>query len=602
MEHRNTYGKSIELVDTMIRRRVNIACLQETKWVGEKSREIGSTGFKLWYTGIDRKCNGVGIVVDNDYKDKVVEVKRMGDRLILVKLIIGDEKINILSAYAPQVGLSENIKHKFWDDMDGFMQSIPLDEKVFIGGDLNGHVGVSNDGFERVHGGFGYGNRNEEGESILEFSSAYDLVLANTSFRKRESHIITFSSGHNKSQIDFLLTRKIDRKLCRDCKVIPGEALTTQHKLVVLDIKLTQRKNMNKRVSEPTIKWWNLKHSKQVEFREKLLKENVWNLDLDANTLWLEISSCIRRVGSNILGISKGLGPPKKETWWWNEDVQRAIKTKRDMYRKIPKCQDEDAYNQYREARKQAKKVVSQAKTNFMEDLYTKLGNRDGEKYIYRLAKLRDKKKQDLSHVRCIKDENQNVLTREEDIKERWRSYFDSLFNDGQVDTIIDENPHQERNVDYTCNIRIVEVKEALKRMKIGKACGPDEIPIKVWKCLGEIGLTWLTKLFNKILKSKRMPMDWRRSTLVPIFKNKGDIQSCSNYWGIKLMSHTMKLWERIIDNRLRRETTISENQFGFMPGRSTMEAIFLVRRLLEKYREKKKRSSYGIRRFRKSI
>ncbi|KAK9148674.1 hypothetical protein Scep_007431 [Stephania cephalantha] len=54
-------------------------------------------------------------------------------------------------------------------------------------------------------------------------------------------------------------------------------------------------------------------------------------------------------------------------------------------------------------------------------------------------------------------------------------------------------------------------------------------------------------------------------------------------------MSHTIKLWERIIDNRLRRETTISENQFGFMPGRSTMEAIFLVRRLLEKYREKKK-------------
>ncbi|KAK9112514.1 hypothetical protein Scep_020033 [Stephania cephalantha] len=228
----------------------------------------------------------------------------MGDRLILVKLIIGDEKINILSAYAPQVGLSESIKRKFWDDMDGFMQSIPLDENVFIGGDLNGHVGASNDRFERVHGGFGYGNRNEEGESILEFASAYDLLLA------KESHIITFSSGHNKSQIDFLLTRKIDRKICRDRKVILCEALTTQHKLVVLDVKLTRRHNINKRVSDPRIKWWNLKHSKQVEFREKLLKENIWNLDLDSNTMWLEVSSCIRRVRANVLGISKGLGPP----------------------------------------------------------------------------------------------------------------------------------------------------------------------------------------------------------------------------------------------------------------------------------------------------
>ena len=76
---------------------------------------------------------------------------------------------------------------------------------------------------------------------------------------------------------------------------------------------------------------------------------------------------------------------------------------------------------------------------------------------------------------------------------------------------------------------------------------------------------------------------------MVPIDKNKGDIQNCTNYRGIKLMSHTIKLWERVIEHRLRCETRVSENQFGFMPGRSTIEAIFLLRRLMEKYREKKK-------------
>jgi Reverse transcriptase (RNA-dependent DNA polymerase) len=84
------------------------------------------------------------------------------------------------------------------------------------------------------------------------------------------------------------------------------------------------------------------------------------------------------------------------------------------------------------------------------------------------------------------------------------------------------------------------------------------------------------------------MPDEWRRSILVPIFKNKGDIQSCTNYRGIKLMSHTMKLWERVIKHRLRKLTTVSKNQFGFMPGRSTMEAIFLIRQLMERYREQK--------------
>ena len=54
-------------------------------------------------------------------------------------------------------------------------------------------------------------------------------------------------------------------------------------------------------------------------------------------------------------------------------------------------------------------------------------------------------------------------------------------------------------------------------------------------------------------------------------------------------MSHTMKLWERIIENRIRAEILVSNNQFGFMPRRSTMEAIYLLRRLMERYRKKKK-------------
>ena len=54
------------------------------------------------------------------------------------------------------------------------------------------------------------------------------------------------------------------------------------------------------------------------------------------------------------------------------------------------------------------------------------------------------------------------------------------------------------------------------------------------------------------------------------IFKNKGDVQSCTNYRGIKLMSHTMNLWERVIEHRLR-VTSVAQNQFGFMPGRLTM-------------------------------
>ena len=84
------------------------------------------------------------------------------------------------------------------------------------------------------------------------------------------------------------------------------------------------------------------------------------------------------------------------------------------------------------------------------------------------------------------------------------------------------------------------------------------------------------------------MPREWRFSTVIPLYKNKGDIQDCNNYRGIKLLSHTMKLWERVIEKRLWKNISISEKQFGFMPSRSTTEAIYLFRRLMGLYRNRK--------------
>ncbi|KAG2596598.1 hypothetical protein PVAP13_5KG171307, partial [Panicum virgatum] len=156
-------GKLRELVDVAIRRRVNILCVQETKWKGQKAKEVEDTGFKLWYTGATPGRNGVGILIDRSLKDGVVEVRRQDDRIILIWLVVGDSVLNVIGAYAPQVGLSESTKMQFWEDLDSMVSTVPTSEKLFIGGDLNGHVSATNVGFERVHGGFGYGSRSQEG-------------------------------------------------------------------------------------------------------------------------------------------------------------------------------------------------------------------------------------------------------------------------------------------------------------------------------------------------------------------------------------------------------------------------------------------------------
>ena len=70
---------------------------------------------------------------------------------------------------------------------------------------------------------------------------AYDLIVANNFFRKRDEHLITFKSGPNMSKIDFSLVKRIDRLTCKDCKVIPGESITSQHRLLVLDMAMKKQ-------------------------------------------------------------------------------------------------------------------------------------------------------------------------------------------------------------------------------------------------------------------------------------------------------------------------------------------------------------------------
>jgi hypothetical protein len=143
-------------------------------------------------------------------------------------------------------------KRQFWEQLDALVSSVPISEKLIIGRDLNGYVGSTRVGFDGVHEGFRYGSRNQEREGILNFALAYDLFVTNTLFRKRVSHLVTFSSGQHCSQINFILARREDRQACLDYKVIPGECVVPQHKLVVADFRL--RFQWSKRVQTPRTK------------------------------------------------------------------------------------------------------------------------------------------------------------------------------------------------------------------------------------------------------------------------------------------------------------------------------------------------------------
>ncbi|KAG5598931.1 hypothetical protein H5410_030301 [Solanum commersonii] len=95
----------------IFKRKINITCIQEAKWVGTKDWD--KDGLKLWYSKGSRDRNGVDILVDVELREQLVEVRKISDRVMMVKLVIRVLTLNIISAYAPQVGLDKEVKKRF---------------------------------------------------------------------------------------------------------------------------------------------------------------------------------------------------------------------------------------------------------------------------------------------------------------------------------------------------------------------------------------------------------------------------------------------------------------------------------------------------------
>lgn len=599
-------GKRYELADMLQRRRIDICCVQETRWAGRDAYPLAH-GYKLYYSGITTRSAGVGVVLSEALSRRVMAVDRPSDRVIRVKLDLQCGTVSVISAYCPQKRHLATEKDAFYDLLETTVRKSEPGEHVFVLGDFNGHIGQRVEGEERHIGRHCIGSRNHEGTRAVEFAKGNDLAIVNSFFQKREGQLITYRSANSQSQVDFIMCSRDTLKQVRDCKVLPGESVAPQHKPVVCRLVM-RAPNGRDRKGPKRIQWFRLKED---NYRAAFVRSVTNKLGGEYPVEWGTVAGAIRTAAREALGVSSGRCKAGKETWWWTPEVQAAIKAKQVAKKRWDARLARDR-QELRDANRAAKRTIAEAKRAAYASLYANLSTSDSgtHKSVYRLATQRHRARRDVQHVRRMRlpavgpAQQGAVAASDTESLERWAQYFTGLSahpgGDGPANRQVHPSspmpnpcpasPGSSTGADLGGSVATIgssEVRRALKKSKKGKATGPDEIPTEVWSCLGEPGIRFLTVLFGRILEGAPMPDEWRRSTTVPIFKGRGDVQNCDNYRGIRLMSQTMKLYERVLECRLRKlATDIGDQQFGFMPGRSTTDAIFAVRRVCEKYLE----------------
>ncbi|XP_061692833.1 uncharacterized protein LOC133509626 [Syngnathoides biaculeatus] len=295
-------------------------------------------------------------------------------------------------------------------------------ERVVIGADCNGHIGKGNKGDEEVMAKYAIQERNFEGQMVVDFAKTMDMAVVNIYFQKWEEQIVTYKSGGRSTQVDYILCRRCSLKEITDCKVVVGESVARQRRMVVCSMTLVVGRKIKKTKVEEKTMWWKLGKKMLCGLSERGETSFRWTTEAPGR---LDDEN---QGDQRVLGVSSGR-KGEKETWWWNPKIQEVIKGKR-LAKKWDTEKTEESRKEYIEMRRRIKVEVAKAKQEAYDDMYTSLDMKEGEKDLYRLPRKRDRDGKDVQQVRVIKDIDGNVLTGASSVLNRWREYFEKLMNE----------------------------------------------------------------------------------------------------------------------------------------------------------------------------
>ena len=589
----------------LARYNIDIAALSETRFAGEGQLCEKGAGYTFFWSGRaeeERREAGVGFAVKTSLVGKLEGLpKGVNDRLMTLKLPLshGKKHATFVSAYAPTVTNPDDVKDRFYEDLNAVIEAVPKSDKLFILGDFNARVGSDSVTWDGVIGKYGIGRYNSNGSLLLRTCAEHELLITNTIFQLPTRNRTTWMHPRSKHWhlIDYVIVRKRDRQDIRVTKSMCGADCWTDHRLIVSKVNLRiqpktrpQGRKAAKRININGLKINSTRTSFVDTLEERLDATSLDHQHVETN--WALLQQVVHETAVEILGPST-----RKHKDWFDEnnmEIKQLLDEKHRLHQAFlsdpGSTSKKTVLNNARSLLQQKLRKMQDSWLNDKaEEIQRYADNHDLRNFYASLREVYGPTPSGSSPL--LATDGTTLISDKEKILERWAEHFNGVLNRTSSinDEAIDRLPQVPVNMSLEDPPTLQETEKAIDQLSCGKAPGSDSIPAEIYKQGGGVLTEKLHMLFKCMWEQETIPQDFKDASIIHLYKRKGNRQCCDNHRGISLMSIAGKILARILLNRLTdhlNQGLLPESQCGFRKDRGTTDMVFAARQLQEKCQE----------------
>ena len=536
----------------------------------------------------------MGILIANNlYRNiKVIEDATHEDHeIIWIKINTSTRPTYIGAYYGPQEKIEKEIVNREYQEISTTILHLADDGEVLLAGDFNAKLQINTPKVKQ--------DQSRNGDLLQTLIDSNNLQVPSIATENADWTRINRNKATERAVLDYIITTPALESRIQELKIDNEGHLTlkgkkqSDHNTITLTLQLRTHKT-KKQITKRWAPGNKLAWEAYNEDMNKLSPRGKENYSEFEKTI---IDSLTKNIGTITI---RGSGR-KKETQETREIRNRKKRAKKDLEtaKQIQSPDIKAKTKAFKQAQNELKthilKNLTDETTYKMNKLIEEGGNKSSN--FWKTRKRLLKNEDDLE--KYTQDEEGNEIKDPQAIKDHVANYYEQLFrareptkgyeeSNKEIENKIEELRISTKNTKAE-PFTLPELERAIKKLKRNKATGPDGIPNEALIEANRETKKAYLYMFNHITETKEIPPQWQKGELKRIYKGKGSKGKCSSERGITLSSNVGKLYERLINNRILREITITEEQAGGRKGMATTDHILRIKELIRKNKEQKK-------------